>query len=194
MNRRHFVAGIALASSFVELPAFAQNTAPTAALPHSDVEAKYQSETLQTGTLSLETSKVAQELAHNPKVKQFASFEVAEQQTIAALLKGEIQNGTGEKSPYPAPRGTKMSGNAAAPQTSTTPEMASALQSLQSLKGDAFDREYLKRQMDVHQRLLSIQENYISIGKAPETLAIATLARTVIKEHLTLLQDAMQGS
>ena len=188
MNRRHFAIGLAAASSFAATAARPQAAEPTKTLPASDFDAKYQSETLQTGTLSLETSKIAQQSASNPKVKQFANFEVAEQETIGDIIKSMTTDKSGAAK-YPAPRGEARSGNAAAPQTSPTNETAAAIKSLQALKGEQFDTEYVKAQVAGHQRLLTIQEEYISKGKDPETLAVAKLARGMIKEHLMLLGD-----
>ena len=188
MNRRHFAIGLAVTSGFVPTAARPQAAEPTKVLPASDFDAKYQSETLQTGLLSLETSKVAQQSATNPKVKQFATFEVAEQETLADIIKSMATDQSG-KAKYPAPRGDARSGNAAAPQTSPTIETADAIRKLQSLKGNQFDAEYVKAQIAVHQRLLTVQEDYIAKGKDLETLSVAKLERGMIKEHLVLLGE-----
>lgn len=193
MNRRHFAIGLVATSSFAASAARPQSAQPTQTLPGSDMDAKYESETLQTGMLSLETSKVAQQSASDPKVKQFANFEVAEQETVADIIKS-MTTEHGAKSKYPAPRGDARSGNAAAPQTSPTTETADAIKTLQSLKGAEFDAAYVKAQIAGHQRLLTIQEDYIAKGKTPETLAVAKLARGMIKEHLTLLGDLTKAS
>ena len=55
--------------------------------------------------------------------------------------------------------------------------------------GSAFDREYIRGQIEGHRALLQIQETYLASGKDRETLAVAKLARGQIKEHLVLLAD-----
>jgi putative membrane protein len=52
-----------------------------------DEEKKHILETLQVGTMSLEASRIAVNRAKEPMVKQFANFEVAEQETIGEILK-----------------------------------------------------------------------------------------------------------
>ena len=188
MNRRHFAIGLAAASSLAATAARPQAAEPTKTLPASDFDAAYQSETLQTGMLSLETSKIAQQSATNPKVKQFANFEVAEQETVSDIIKS-MTTDTDGKAKYPAPRGGARSGNAAAPQTSPTTETAASIKTLQGLKGEQFEAEYVKMQVAGHQRLLAIQEEYLAKGKDPETIAVAKLTRGMIKEHLLLLGD-----
>ena len=55
--------------------------------------------------------------------------------------------------------------------------------------GWAFDREYLRAEIDGHNRLLEIQQAYL---RAPDNLDetnVAKLAQGMIKEHLALLGD-----
>jgi putative membrane protein len=44
-------------------------------------------QTLAVGSVALETAKIAEDKAQNPWVKKFAKYEVAEQTTIAEVLK-----------------------------------------------------------------------------------------------------------
>ena len=187
MNRRHFAMGLALSSSFIANGAHAQASKPTTNLPNSDVEAKYQLDTLQAGTKSLETSKLALGSAQDASVKEFAQFEVAEQETIAEILKNKMTDPVEGKDKYPAQRAENRSGNAAAPSVSPTTDTADALKELKSLKGSQFDQAYVKAQIEGHRKLLAIQESYIAAGQNPASIAVAKLARGMIKEHLTLL-------
>jgi putative membrane protein len=57
-------------------------------------EIQHIEDTLTVGSLALATSKVALEKAQHPLVKQFAQFEVAEQETVAEVLEG-IHGGSG---------------------------------------------------------------------------------------------------
>jgi putative membrane protein len=68
------------------------------------------------------------------------------------------------------------------------------VQKLQSAKaGDAFDLAYIDGQIDGHEQLLKIQEDYIESGKNREHLGVAKLARGMIKEHLVLLKEIQEG-
>ena len=187
MNRRHFAVGLALGSSFIASAANAQGGQPTLNLPNSDMEAKYQLETLQTGTLALETSRLAQKMTKDARIKEFANFEIAEQETIAEILKDKMTDEDQGKQKYPAQRADARSGNAAAPQVSPTVQTGDIINKLRNAQGAEFDREYVKAQIDGHQKLLAIQERYIAEGKNKSTVAVAKLARGMIKEHLTLL-------
>jgi putative membrane protein len=55
--------------------------------PISDAEKEHAMHTLAVGSVSLETARVAEQKAENSWVKKFAQYEVAEQTTIAEILK-----------------------------------------------------------------------------------------------------------
>ena len=98
MHRRLALTAIATAvaiPSFVTA-AFAQQNqqgGPTAAATGNtgarmgEAEAKHAADTLAAGSASLAASRVALQKASDDDVKQFARFEVAEQETIADVLK-----------------------------------------------------------------------------------------------------------
>jgi putative membrane protein len=72
---------------------------------------------------------------------------------------------------------------------------AQMVQKLQQAKaGDAFDKEYVKGQIEGHQELLQIQERFLQ-GRPQnrEAMNAAKLARGHIKEHLALLKDIQEG-
>jgi predicted outer membrane protein len=102
--------------------------------------------------------------AKHPWVKKFAEFEVAEQETVAEVLKA-----------------------AGAQPGKVDDKDTAAIKKLQEA-GDTFDRDYLAAQIDGHQKLLKIQETYISAGKDKEHVGMAKLARGQIKEHIELLK------
>lgn len=85
MNRRTILASAAFAAAIPGLlsaPAFAQT--PTTP---GEAEKKHAADTKMVGSLSLATSRVAEEKASDALVKTFAKWEVAEQETIADILK-----------------------------------------------------------------------------------------------------------
>ncbi|MBV8564240.1 MAG: DUF4142 domain-containing protein [Methylobacteriaceae bacterium] len=188
MDRRLFLAGLAVASA---LPARAQTTqpatppsTPTTAAPApaevmglGDVEKQHLMDTMKTGTLSLEMSKIAVQKASSAKVKEFAQLETAEQETVGDVLKA-IKAAASDMAPAPELDATQTA----------------ILQKLQQAKGTAFDREYVQGQVQGHQELLKVQETYLAAGKHLDSTNVAKLARGMIKEHLTLLQDLEKGS
>jgi putative membrane protein len=119
-------------------------------------------------------------------LKQFAQFEVAEQETIAAVLKSM--------------QGANVTtGQGAAPNAEVADNFddkgKQLLQKLQSAKAGAdFDRDYLQAQKEGHQQLLKIQEDYIGAGKVREAVNVSKLARGQIKEHLVLLENISSKS
>lgn len=182
MDRRHLLG--ALAATLATAPAFAQTMqAPSAtgaasqqAQPHQmgELEMRHVQQTMMLGTVSLEASRTAREKAQNADVKQFAEFEVAEQETLSEILRAMPMQGQDAGAP-------------ASPQMDArSREMIQKLQSTSA--GRTFDREYVQGQIDGHRQLLGVQEDYIKNGRNREHLTIAKLARGQIKEHLTLLE------
>jgi putative membrane protein len=171
MDRRYFAALAAMALAPAALvPAAAQMQAqPTQAQGMGSQEAKHVTDTLVAGSVSLETSRVAISKASNPMVKRFAQFESAEQETIAMVLKGRANLADNAK-----PR-IEADGKA----------MIDKLHDIKT--GTEFDRAYVTGQIDGHQRLLQIQEDYLSNGKDEAHRGLAMLARGHIKEHLAHL-------
>jgi putative membrane protein len=168
-------------------PALAQSRGPNpgAADQPGQTEMQHMEDTMRVGSLSLAASRLAVEKASDAAVKQFAKFEVAEQETIAAVLKSmQSANIT--------------TGQGAATNTEAKDQIDDAgrqtLEKLKSAKAGAyFDSNYLAAQKDGHQKLLKIQETYIGSGRQREAVNVAKLARGMIKEHLTLLGDIKVG-
>ncbi|MFE1600996.1 DUF4142 domain-containing protein [Methylobacterium sp. ID0610] len=192
MNRRLALTALASAIAVPSMigMAFAQN-APSSASQATgnagarigEAEAKYVSDTLAAGSLALATSRVALTKAKDDDVKQFARFEIAEQETIADVLKAMRDQATPATGQVRPPAEPEVTGQ-------IDQKGKAMLEKLEQAKaGSAFDRDYVRGQIEGHQALLKIQEAYLSGGKDRETLSVAKLARGQIKEHLTLLAD-----
>jgi putative membrane protein len=130
-------------------------------------EAKHAADTLQAGAIALETSRLALQKATDPNVKRFAGFEAAEQETMRSVLK----NASRQEAPKLDNEGKAM--------VETLAGMPA---------GKSFDAAYVKGQIDGHNKLLGIQESYLSSGKDGTHRSIAALARGHIKEHLANLE------
>lgn len=190
--RRLIVSAIALAVTLpcFALPAVAQN-APSSvsektgnkAAAMGEAEAKHAAETSTVGLAALQASQIAMKKAQNPKIKEFAQLEIAEQETIADVLKSMRDQSTPASGQVKAPTAEVVQTNLDAKGKA----MAEKLQKAEA--GPAFDREYVQGQIEGHQQLLEIQETYLKTGKDRENLNVTKLMRGQIKEHLTLLQD-----
>lgn len=135
------------------------------------------------GSLSLAVSRIARQKAKSPMVKQFAAFEVAEQETIADILKGMMMPDTPVKGEVEAPGDAALSGMLDQKGRETVERM-------QAMKAGAdFDRDYLKAQVEGHHMLLEIQMAYLKAPDRRDEADVAKLAVGMIKEHLVLLGD-----
>ncbi|MGO9419300.1 DUF4142 domain-containing protein [Roseiarcus sp.] len=198
MNRRLILTSIA---SFAAAPVFlqqalAQNAtapAPAPAPAPAGAEAPQLSAARQThikdtvtvGSLSLMLSRIARAKVNTPMLKQFTEFEIAEQETVASILKA-IQNGEAPSGGVPSPSDTEVMQN-------LDQAGQSAVEKLRQMNaGLAFDREYLRAEIDGHNRLLEIQQAYLRAPDDLDETNVAKLAQGMIKEHLALL-GAMQG-
>ena len=197
MDRRHVLAGLAAAAA--ASPALAQQTLQTQQQTQpmaqaqtnmpagtmqggqmgamGQAEQQYMQKTLQAGTVALETSRVAQQKATDPNVKQFSRFETEEQTTIAEILRSMADPGA-----------TASTGQPAIPA-----DKAQMVQQLQQMQGGAeFDRMYVQGQIQGHQELLAIQEQYLQGGRNLHATHIAKLAAGRIREHIEELQGIQQ--
>jgi putative membrane protein len=180
MKRRVVLAGIAAA---VTTPAFAQNpSARGAGSASADDEKQWIAQTMPIGALSLAVSRIAEQKVRFPKLKEFAQFEVGEQETVADVLKS-LEN-PGQVS------GTVKPPSEAELQASLDQNAKQTVEKMRSAPaGAVFDREYLEAQIQGHEQLLRIQEDYLKSGRGLGSVNVAKLARGMIKEHLQLLAD-----
>jgi putative membrane protein len=139
-------------------------------------------QTMAVGSLSLAVSRVAGQKARFPKLKEFAQFETAEQETVADVLKSLQSPGL--------VNGTIKPPSEAELEEHLDPTGREMLQKMRSVQAGAmFDRAYLDAQTDGHQQLLRIQDDYLRSGGNLDNINVAKLARGMIKEHLQMLAD-----
>lgn len=125
-------------------------------------ETQHANATLAAGGIALETSRLALTRA-GTLAKSFAELEIAEQETVAAVLRQRAH----------------------APAQALEPKGQSMLGRLENTAtGSAFDKAYITHQIEGHQELLELQEAYLGKGKDPYSRAVAMLARGHIREHL----------
>jgi len=150
----------------------------------SQAERQYIQQALALGTVSLQQSNFALSKAQNPRVKQFAEFEIGEQNLLADIMHS-----------FTDPNATASTTRGAQAAASTAPELpAKDSQAMERLSkagaGASFDKDYVALQIQGHQELLKLQEDYLKQGSGNrETTNVAKLARNQIQEHLAMLQD-----
>ncbi|MCB5174375.1 DUF4142 domain-containing protein [Microvirga lenta] len=153
----------------------------------SQADREYVRQVLAASTVSLQEANFALSKAQHPRVKRFAEFEAAEQTMLTEIMHSFAD---------PAATASTTQGARAAASTAPVlpPESEAAMQRMsQAQPGPAFDRAFVAMQIDGHQKLLSIQEQYLQNNPGNRELAnVAKLARNQIQEHLALLQN-IQG-
>ena len=180
MDRRIALTAFA---TLIAAPALAQQNS-TAPMPMGEAETTHAKRTMMLGAMSLATSRIARTKAADDDVKEFSGFEIAEQETIADILKGMME-----------PKSADAVGQVKAPSDAEVAEHLdikgkAMVERLREAKaGVAFDREFVMGQIDGHKQLLDAQEDYLKVGKNRDHLNIAKLARGQIKEHIALLTD-----
>lgn len=152
----------------------------------SQADRQYIEQALALGTVSLQQSNFALSKAQNPRVKQFAEFEIGEQNTLADVMHS-----------FADPAATASTSSGARASASTAPELSqedsAAMERLSKAQpGAALDREYVAMQIQGHQKLLKLQEDYLKNAGNREMTNIAKLARGQIKEHIALLETMKQ--
>lgn len=184
MHRRQILSTAVAMSALLVAPAvFAQETTKTTDPEKmGEAETKHAMETMKVGALSLATSRIAEKKDTGPMVAQFAMFEVAEQETIADVLKSMKMDESAAKGTVAKPSDAEVMGMLDA-------EGKQMVEKLQALSGKEFSKMYVMAQTEGHQKLLDIQEEYLKVGKNREHLNVTKLARGQIKEHLKLLAD-----
>jgi putative membrane protein len=183
MDRRYVLAALAAVAAG---PALAQTSSGTmqsgssagmqgqaGMMQMGQAEQQYMQRTMMVGSVALETSKIALDKARNDDVKQFAKFEAEEQQTVAEIIRS-----MGDPS------------STASTQMQPQGDMAAMVEKLRGMQAGAeFDRMYVTGQIQGHQELLKIQEEYIRGGQNMHVKHIAMLAAGRIREHIEELQE-----
>ncbi|ANY83669.1 hypothetical protein BB934_36075 (plasmid) [Microvirga ossetica] len=141
---------------------------------------------MQLGMVALETSQIAQQKAKNADLKQFATFEVQEQTTLAEVLRSMLEPAATGSAAQPS-----AGSAAAAPPVQIDAKSREMIQKLQNTQsGEVFDHQYLQGQMEGHKGLLQVQTQYLqSNPQNREHVNVAKLARGMITEHIALLED-----
>ena len=140
---------------------------------------EYCRHSLAVSAVALAASRMAQKKAQMDDLREFARLEEEEQATLA-----EVVTASGAAA---AIAGNPIAGN----QRRLDRRGRLLLWNLRAkAPGAAFDRAYLAAIADAHAELLGLQEDYLAAAPGDGGLvAVARLARTLVREHLQLLAD-----
>lgn len=184
MERRSVLAGLltgAAGTAWAGAAAVAQSV-PDMAAGLSEAARAHLRDTLAAGALSLAISRIALGKLKHPMTRQFADFEVAEQTTLADVLKARTM-------PGPSSSG-EAAGSDADVDAGLDAPGRDVVERFRALKeGLEFEKAYVVAEIDGHRQSLAIQDAYLKVADDPGETAIAKLARATIAEHLTLLAD-----
>jgi putative membrane protein len=111
----------------------------------------------------------------NPQVRAFAKRMIADHQRMALEIR----------------EAAKASG-LEPPQLHVGGDQARFLASLQSLRGDAFDREYGRQQMLAHTSALTTMRSYAEKGSDANMRRVAASSVPIIERHLQMARQMLQ--
>jgi putative membrane protein len=160
-------AGVALTGSMLQ--SFNAEAAVAPGQPMAANEKEFRMGVIGPAELSLATSQIAVGKATNKNAKEFAGFELGEAIAVTGVLKDLA--------------------------TPVPPMDAKAKATLEKIKstpaGPEFDKAYIKAQLENHEFLRDLAQNYINKGKlagAAENQGrhLATLSLAVFKEHVAI--------
>jgi predicted outer membrane protein len=171
LRRRSLLVGLA---TVVFLPAVeAQENA-------SAIDSDLVRQTRAISALSLLASREGIARLSIPRIKAFANSETVEQETIWAVLRS-LADGAFEDNSAP-PSNSEL-------EQYLVPLAQQMLQNLRKTDGTGFAREYFLLEVNVHQQLLRIQEDYIRVGTNKHFISICRLLDVLVREHLVYLDD-----
>ncbi len=162
-NRRHAL--LVLAGASAALPFAGRAVAQTAPASGSGLDS-YVQQTLLLGAVALKASETARDKATDENVKQFATLEITEQQTIAGIL---AATPAGKAEPeIPADRQAELDSLAAMPA------------------GEDFDLTYVEAQIKGHNELLAVQQMASGNRDASVEAVTARLAEQAVTSHIAI--------
>ncbi|TPW32826.1 DUF4142 domain-containing protein [Pararhizobium mangrovi] len=164
-----------------EATAKAETAKQPASTPASSDQETWMKMTMAIGSMSLLASRAAVDDARNAAVKQFAKWEVYEQETLADVL-------TSMQDSAPAPQGKLQPPSDAEARNHLDAKMKDQLSELKQKKDAAFDKAYIQAQLTGHKKLLTVQVNFLKVGQNRESLDVAKIARAYIEQHIDQLQ------
>jgi predicted outer membrane protein len=174
-TRRYILVGLAASTSGLARPltGAAQAVSP-------DIDQDFVRQAMAIGALTLRASRIGLAELKVPKLKVFANFEVAEQETFWPILRSLADPDFTRSA---APPDTEL-------ERHLVPLARDILDNLRRTDGGtAFARQYFLTQVNAHQQLLRLQEDYLRLGTNAHYILVVKLMDSMVREHLQLLDD-----
>jgi putative membrane protein len=147
----------------------------------SEVEGDLVRQTRAISALSLLASRDGVSELHVPKLKDFANSEVVEQEANWAVFRSSTAGRAAGDTGTP-PSNSEL-------EQHLVPLAQQLLQNLRNTDGTGFARQYFLLELNVHQQLLRLQEDYLRLGTNMDYRSIVQRANVLVREHLLLLDD-----
>jgi putative membrane protein len=147
------------------------------------VDDEFIQQTTAIGALSLLASRLAAPQLTVPKLKRFANFEVADQETLWWVLDSLIGADPAREAKGDSPSESEL-------EDHLVPLGRTILKNLRNMEaGTMFARDYFLLQVNVHQQLLRVQEDYLKLAPNPRWLGVVKLMDAATREHIGLLNE-----
>jgi predicted outer membrane protein len=141
---------------------------------YDQAEHIYGAETLSLSNTAAQASHEALRKSRHPAVRAFAEAEIAEERTLSPILSELATNQRSRPLPLliaPAP-----------------PELYQHQALQQTPAGPTFDRDYVRLQIALHERLARLQQGYLRSGRHTHMRRVAMLSGGQIHDHLKTLR------
>jgi putative membrane protein len=146
------------------------NNQPTANTGTTGVDSVFMNEAAQGGMAEVELGQMAASKAQNAEVKQFGEKMVADHTKANNELK-------------------ELAGRLAVTlPTEPNPKQKETKERLSKLSGAEFDKEYVKVQVEDHEKTVALFEKEAASGTKSETKAFAAKSLPTLKMHLEMIR------
>jgi putative membrane protein len=159
MDRRGLLVGFSILTATADI-ALAQTKL------HRDEELQHALSMMSYGAAALDIAKLGVSKAANEDVRIFAQDEVAEQESLAEVLRSIM----GDSHSVEPPQTAKI-------------DMKGWISKLRDIEGSDFDRLFVDDQLGVHKEMLQAQTSFLSRSQDKWHRALASIARSHIVEH-----------
>lgn len=168
---------LAVAPTYAPMPQYAQVPVPAQPAPAAGVyvldrqDEIFLHEIAAAGVTEVEFGKLAQQRAGNPNVRDFGRQMVEDHSKANARLNALVQ-----------PTEIRLPG-------AMNGTYKTSFDQLTRLQGAAFDRAYIKGQIDDHTKVAQMLEYQLANGKDPQLKAFAAETLPTVRHHLELAQS-----
>jgi predicted outer membrane protein/sporulation protein YlmC with PRC-barrel domain len=134
-------------------------------------------EAANSGMFEIQSSQLAEQKAHDPRIKQFGQQMVQDHTNADNQLKAIAQKDKNLQVP-----------------DSLDQEHQQKLQQLQEANGTQFDQLYARMQLDAHQKAVSLFQNFAQSGDDPQLKQFAQKTLPALEQHLQMAQTLPEAT